>query len=71
MTSQPIAGYVLHVDGKAAEVGQSLKEAKRLAEKYIAKTHTLRIESAIAAVAVVQTQIWNYDYGAHAWVERK
>ena len=68
MESELIAGYVLHVDGKAVEVGRSLEEAKRFAEKYIAKRPALRIES---AVAPAPTQIWNYDHEIKAWVERR
>ena len=67
MESELIAGYILHIDGKAAEVGRSLEEAKRLAENYIPKKYALQIKS---AVAPAPTQVWNYDYDLKSWVER-
>ena len=67
MESELIMGYIVYVEGAATEAGRSLDEAKRLAEKYMARNCPLRIESAVAPAPI---QVWNYDYDIRAWVER-
>jgi hypothetical protein len=64
MALEPVAGYVLYIGDEAKEFAQSLEEAKRRADNYIATRQGVRIESGAGAMP---KQIWNYDYELGAW----
>jgi hypothetical protein len=71
MKSGSVVSFLLVADGNVTGVCESVEEAKKLAEQYMANTHSLRIESGTQGSVIGPSLIWNFDYKTRSWITRR
>lgn len=76
MTSQPVDGYLLHVDGTVRSFHSTLQEAQDSAQVYVAaKSELIKVTSATSSISyrpagAAPLSQWNYHYDLGRWVQK-